>query len=688
MRLTKSIIPLFLCFSFIAKAQDTLLINEHFNKSGYNWEANANGVLSDVKKGCFVIKNMTLEGRWIAYNISNLNTKTEDFSIEIRLKQLRESPSVMMGLTLSVYDDNKSYVLFLINSIGQLLIDEHFKDSAHIKVNRQNVAAINKGFQFNVLQVIKTSNILSYYVNGRLVYKDYDNKYYQHNFGFYVESKAKIAVDYVRVRRFPTKINVIESANEFGEKIKLSSKINSPYQEYSPKISPDGKTLYIVRKDYPENENKDENVWYSKVNSNYEWEKIKNIGFPINNEGNNFVISVSPDNNALLLGNTYNKDGSKKTDGVSIAYRTKTGWSIPTSLKIKNYYNKAVFVGYSMGADNKTLVMALKRKEGLGSLDLYVSFLTDDTTWTTPLHLGDVINTGGVEDDPFLAADNKTLYFSSNGHLGYGSRDIFVSTRLDDSWTNWSEPKNLGPKINTVGYETGLYLSAKGDVAYFSSDYDIWKTKNAAVPEPVLLISGIVYNKKTNLPMEAAIKYYDLSNNTELGIARSNPNTGAYKIILPYGKYYSFLGNKFGFYPISENIDLSNVQTYKEIKKDLYMMPIEKGETIRLNNIFFEFNKATLKSESINELERLYDLMAKNPTIKIQISGHTDSIGSDEYNLNLSEKRAQVVVRYLQNKGIAQNRMKSVGYGESKPLLPNDSEKNRAINRRVVFTIL
>lgn len=674
-------------FSLAAKAQDTLLVDETFNKSGRNWEVNANGVLSDVKKGKFVIKNFAIDDRWITYNINNLNTKTEDYSIEIKIKQIRESPDVLLGLVLSAYDDNKSYILFLINSIGQLYIDNHFKDTAHVMVNRQNVGVINQNYEYNVLQVIKTSNILSYYVNSRLVYQNFDNKYYQHNFGFYLENRAKMAVDYIKIGKFPTKINVIENANAFGEKIKLSNKVNTLYEEYSPKITPDGKTLYIVRDDYPKNENGDENVWFSKLNQNNEWGQMQDIGFPINNEGHNFVISGSPDNNSLLIGNTYNKDGSKKKEGISVSYRTKKGWSVPKSLEIEDYYSHESFVGFSMGANNKTLIMALKRKEGMGSLDLYVSFLKTNNTWSAPQHLGDVINSAGVEDDPFLAADNKTIYFASNGHLGYGSRDIFVSKRLDNTWIHWSKPKNLGPKINTVGYDTGFFLSAEGDEAYFSSNYDIWKIKNVAIPDPVVLIAGVVYNKKTNSPMGAAIRYYDLSSNQELGIARSNPTTGAYKIVLPYGKHYSFLGKKIGFYPISENIDLSKIDRYKEVEKNLYMVPIEKGGTIRLNNIFFEFNKATLKPKSLNELNRLYHLMIEKPKIKIQISGHTDNVGASVYNLQLSKKRAEVVVRFLIKKGVDANRLSSKGYGETKPLLPNNSEKNRTTNRRVEFKI-
>lgn len=188
--------------------------------------------------------------------------------------------------------------------------------------------------------------------------------------------------------------------------------------------------------------------------------------------------------------------------------------------------------------------------------------------------------------------------------------------------------------------------------------------------------------------MQANIKYYDIEANIELGVATSDPITGAYKIILPSGKKYSFVAQQQEFYPISENIDLKETKEYSEFNKNLYLLPIEKGEAIRLNNIFFEFNKADLMSESFNELDRLYEILKDNPKISIEIGGHTDDQGSEQYNQKLSESRAQSVINYLIEKGINKSRLTAVGYGKAAPVVPNDSDENRAYNRRVEFKVL
>jgi outer membrane protein OmpA-like peptidoglycan-associated protein len=302
--------------------------------------------------------------------------------------------------------------------------------------------------------------------------------------------------------------------------------------------------------------------------------------------------------------------------------------------------------------------------------------------------MGNVINSAGSEGTPFLAADGKTLFFSSSGHKGYGSFDVFVSRRLDDSWVNWSTPENLGPNINTWASQLGYFMSAKGDYAYLSSGGDIHRIKNLAAVDPVILLSGKVLNNVTKKPMGAQIKYYDLTENKELGIAVSDENTGEFKIVLQKGKKYSFLAEKNGFYAVSESMDLKDLKEYKEINRDLFLNPVEKGQAIRLNNLFFEVNKSVLMPESYAELDNLIRLLSNQPGLKIEINGHTDSDGSDELNLKLSEERAKSVVAYLVSKGVKNDRLTAKGFGETKPAVPNTSNENKAINRRVEFKIL
>jgi outer membrane protein OmpA-like peptidoglycan-associated protein len=207
-------------------------------------------------------------------------------------------------------------------------------------------------------------------------------------------------------------------------------------------------------------------------------------------------------------------------------------------------------------------------------------------------------------------------------------------------------------------------------------------------PKPVVLISGKVYNAKTKEPMSANIEYENLADGSNAGVAVSSPANGEYRIVLPYGKNYGFMAYAEKFIAVSDNLDLTQVAEYKEIERDLYLVPLEVGSTIRLNNIFFDFGKATLRPESYPELDRLLGYMAQNSKMKIELSGHTDNVGSDDANLKLSDDRAKAVVEYLISKGVEVERVVAKGYGKTKPVGTNDTEEGRQLNRRVEFTIL
>ena len=314
----------------------------------------------------------------------------------------------------------------------------------------------------------------------------------------------------------------------------------------------------------------------------------------------------------------------------------------------------------------------------------------------TPKHMGEILNTFDMEFAPFIASDGKTLYFSSKGHTGYGNADIFLSRRLDDTWLNWSEPKNLGPEINTENWDGYFTIPASGEIAYLSSfdnslgGSDIFKIKltKDAQPEPVALISGKVINSKKNEPVSANIKYKNLMTDEEMGIATSSNVDGSYTISLAGGTKYSIYAEKEGFYSVRENIDLTELKEYQEITHDLFITEIETGEIIRLNNLFFVFDTDQLLDESIGELNQLFSTLEKNKTLKIEISGHTDSKGSDAYNVDLSKRRAEAVVNYLIKNGIEPQRLQSKGYGESIPVASNETEEGRQLNRRVEFKVL
>lgn len=497
-------------------------------------------------------------------------------------------------------------------------------------------------------------------------------------------------------------ISIPEFINPEVNKERLSENVNSTYKEYKPLLSPDGKTLYFSRQNHPENvggEDDPEDIWYSELDENGEWKLAQNMGKGLNNAGPNFVSSVTPDGKSVLLvlGNQY-LEKDKMAAGVSVSSNAAGSWSKPVALNIKNDYNYSEKANFFLANNRKVLLMSIMREDSHGGRDLYVSFLEKDSSWTEPLNISNTVNTAGEEASPFLAADDKTLYFSSNGYSGFGMSDIFVTKRLDDTWTNWSEPENLGPTINSQYEDLFFNIPGNSDFAYYSQgvteeDLDIFRVALPVLkkPEPVIAVKGTLYDSKTNEPIGAKIIYERLSDGKEIGISETNPETGEFEILLPAGELYGIRAEAEGFISESQNIDLRDYKDDGEHvlnNMKLFLVPIEKESTVVLNNVFFDFDEASLRSESYSELNRVVELMKEREQLNIAISGHTDNIGPENYNLGLSERRAKSVLNYFVDKGISKERLAVQFFGETKPTAPNASPDGRKKNRRVEFQIV
>ena len=481
---------------------------------------------------------------------------------------------------------------------------------------------------------------------------------------------------------------------------RLNDNVNSPYKEYKPLLSPDGKTLFFSRKNHPGNIGgieDDEDIWLSEMDSTGEWQEAVNAGPELNNAEPNFVSGITPDGNTvvLLLGNRYEKKGKMKA-GVSISTKEGDKWTKPYNLDIENDYNYNEKANYFLTNNRQVLLLAVERDDTHGERDFYVSFFKEDSTWSEPLNMGDVINSVGDESSPFLAADDETLYFSTNGRGGYGDYDIYVSKRLDDTWTNWSEPQNMGPDINSERADLFFNIPITGNYAYYTKsisddDADIYRVEMPlrVMPSDVIVVKGILLDEETGKPIEAKILYEKLPEGVTVGITKSHSETGAYEIVLPKGQLYGFRAEADGYLPISENIDLTGEDPPNdELNRNMKLVPVKVKATIVLNNIFFDFDKATLKDESKPELDRLSNFLTENTAIKISLAGHTDSTGPEAYNMGLSKRRAQSVASYLMKKGIPKERIIVEYYGETKPAVDNTTIENRKKNRRVEFTIL
>jgi len=503
------------------------------------------------------------------------------------------------------------------------------------------------------------------------------------------------------------KKDLIIDANTILKIENLGTNINSDLPELRPTVSADGNLLFFICENHPANTKynsvpNSQDIWYSQRDTaTGKWSEARHLKYPLNTAQYNAVYWISPDNNRILIRGAFGNGGAYFGKGVSLSKREANGrWGIPEMLRIKNYdkYDHGLTSGATMAHDGKTLLLYMTPERGSPDNDLWVCFLEPDGSWTEPKSLGKTINLPGDEMTPYVAADGVTMYFSSNRPGGLGDNDIWMTKRLDKTWTKWSPPVNLGAPINTEGWDAFWTLDAAGEYAYLTSNKNTYgesdivcvKLLEREKPNPVILVSGNVYNAKTKEPLSASLIYETLPDGTEAGNGLSSPADGSFKIVLPYDKNYSIRASADKFFAISENLNLDSMVKagFKVIHKDLYLVPIEIGQIVRLNNVFFDFDKSNLRPESFVELDRVVKLLKDNPAIEIEMSAHTDSYGTDEYNFKLSDSRARSCMEYILSKGIAPNRITSKGYGESQPVATNDTDEGRQLNRRVEFKIL
>jgi outer membrane protein OmpA-like peptidoglycan-associated protein len=511
--------------------------------------------------------------------------------------------------------------------------------------------------------------------------------------------------------RFDRTIELLRTEEEKPVKTNLGEGINTDALEALPIPTADGCYLYFTAKDRIGGIG-EEDAFVSEY-TNGRWGQAARLGRGINTASNEAISSISADGNRLVLFGNY-ADGFGGGD-VFYVDRTREGWGgiehFPRPVN-SVYFEADGFIT----SDGKAILFASDRPGNVGEFhpkdepfhgntwgntDIYISLRTDEG-WSEPTNLDPTINTPYAERTPFLHPDGKTLYFSSDGHYGLGRMDVFKSTRLSDSsWTCWSEPVNLGREINTAGDDWGYAISTSGEIAYFAAyggegsfgGYDIYSITlpGQARPEAVATIQGKVTDKSGN-PLDAAIKWEDLTTGQNVGQLRSNPTNGTYFIVLPMGRNYGYYAEQEGYYPVSKNIDIRNQTETMDITEDIVMVSIaeirEEGTAVRINNIFFEFDRCSLRSESYPELNRLADLLKENPRIEVEIAGYTDNVGSDTYNLELSLRRANSVVEYLASVGCERANLIPKGYGEEQPVATNQTEEGRAQNRRVEFKFL
>jgi OmpA-OmpF porin, OOP family len=430
----------------------------------------------------------------------------------------------------------------------------------------------------------------------------------------------------------------------------------------------------------------------------------KNLGPPINTAGNEGSACISPDGQWVYFTACNREDGLGECD-LYMARFNGSKWSEPKNLGPQ--VNGAQFDSQPyLSHDGRRLYFSSTRAGGRGGSDIWVSYW-NGSQWGKPLNLGDSVNTTGDEYQPFLHADGQTLYFSSNAHLGFGGFDLFKATRRAEADARglveaWGTPQNLGYPLNTGAEERSIFVNAEGTRGYINTNrYQDGKGRNDLYwfqldprqrPRPATYVRGIVYDSLTKRPLEADVVFVNLATRDTVRRQVAEPTTGTFLLTLPLERDYAAYVDYKGYLFSSTFFRLKNDSTSAPVGNRYYdiripLLPIAQGSIVRLDNIFFDFDKATLKEESRVELEKLLGFLKTNPAIRIELRGHTDDRGSDEYNLKLSDARAAAVRDWLLAKGITPNRLAARGYGETQPVEPNTTDAGRARNRRTEFRV-
>lgn len=481
--------------------------------------------------------------------------------------------------------------------------------------------------------------------------------------------------------------------------VNLGDSINTLNDEYINALSSDDLKIYFTRKEArfkditTHSQSYEEDFYHSDRILDSLWKKALNLGPPINTRGNEGALTISPDGQFLFFAACNRPDGFGSCD---IYWSKKSGnqWTTPENLG-EQVNSTAWDSQPSFSSDGKTLYFASKRPGGKGSSDIWKTVLLESGQWSPPENLGDSINSQTEEQTPFIHPDDHTLYFASRGFQGMGGLDLFYSRKNPEG--QWGKAMNLGYPINTYADELTLVVNASGRTAYISSDklggrgkqdiycFDLYPE---ARPNPVTYLKGIVYHKETKQRLEAGFELIDLKDGKTIVNATSDPVSGEFLLILPVDREYALNVSKPGYLFYSDHFSLTTGNTVlKPFEKNIPLQEIRIGETVVLKNIFFDTDQFILKDESKAELQRLIELLRKNPGMMIEISGHTDNVGTPQHNLELSLNRAKSVFDYLVNNGIGKTRLTYIGYGLSKPVDNNETEQGRANNRRTEFKI-
>lgn len=489
----------------------------------------------------------------------------------------------------------------------------------------------------------------------------------------------------------------------------MGANINTEFDDYWPSVTADGSlfsTTVKLNKRQGESEfgkGVHEDIFLSKK-VNGAWGKTQNVGRSMNTIGNEGAQSVSLDGRYMFF---VACDRSTGLGGCDIYYSIREGDSWTPAINVGSPVNSRHWETYpTLSPTGDELYFASDRPGGIGKSDIWKTKVTIQPDgrlkFSDPVNLGPTVNTKEDDFSPFIHADNQTLYYSSKGMKGLGGYDIFVTYKQENG--EWSTPKNMGYPINSCRDEFGFVVNAFGDKAYYASDgqekngkgkeiYELDLTEGNFIPaKRMKFATGKIVDATTNQPIQATIDVFSVETNKMVFRSVSDKKTGDFISCVPEKEEYGVNVSKKGYLFYSDNFAAKKPMKLKDVQgketSSVELDKIEVGKKMTLRNIFFDFDKATLKKQSYIELNHVAQFMKENPTVKIQLSGHTDYKGSAEYNMTLSSERAKAALEYLVKKGVPRQRMEYKGYGKTQPIADNSTEEGRALNRRTEIMII
>ncbi|MBE9469385.1 MAG: OmpA family protein [Bacteroidetes bacterium] len=639
-----------------------------------------------LKKNIFIILSILFAS---IINAQNFSTKSK--------KAIKYYKSAIAN-----YDNNKTDIA--INDLKRAIKKDNNFIEAYLlkgdiyKIRKEYKNEINTYFEvinidenffpYIYYNLASTELLIGEYEAAKSHFKQFlEKKYVRKDIIDIAEQKLKQCDFAIEQMKNPVKFNPVD----------LGPNINSIYDDYWPALTVDGKTLIttvLIPKEeaYKTQYDSTQEDFYVSYLKNKKWTKAVKLSSIINTPFNEGALSISSDGGYCFFTACGRSNGYGLCD-IYMAKNENGKWTRPVNVgrPVNSKYSEKQ---PSISSDGKTLYFSSNRPGGKGSMDLWVSTY-ENARWSEPKNLGDSINTFNSEISPFIHHDNQTLYFASNGHLGMGGYDMFLSRK--NSVENWSRPENLGYPINTFGEEFGMIINSDANRALFSSDRkkttgrDIYEFTLPEKIKPVSVnyVNGFVYDAKTNIKLEAKIELVDIETNKIITKKTSDKTSGKYLVCLPTNKNYALEVDKKGYLFFSENFSLkNNNDSLNPYLINIPLYPINIGEKIILKNIFFTLNSFELKKESYFELSKIIQLMNNNPDMKAEIAGHTDSIGTNEYNIELSQNRAKSVYNYLIQNSNLKSRLSYKGYGSSMPIATNNTILGRSKNRRTEFIII